>query len=284
MTNKKTNKDPVALKLLRFIFKTLTPVAPGLMNRFAYNLWLTPTRFKMSTREKAAANMADASFIVVNGLKIRVWSWGQGPTVLFIHGWSGRGTQISSFVYPLNQAGFKVMSFDLPAHGHSEGKRTNAFDISQSISEVIKRIDNLHSVITHSFAGLIFGYYYHPEIPLKNGVMICPPATLDTAFKQFTESLELPQSVETYVLQTLKHDFGDDVFEKLSLITNVTKITQPILVVHDKEDDIVPIESGKQIANALPHGTMYETSDLGHHKILHDKTVIDRVLQHIRAN
>lgn len=257
-------------------------MVPGLINQYAYKLWLTPTRFKMTEREKISADKADARFIVAGGLKIRVWSWGEGPAVLFIHGWSGRGTQISSFIDPLNQAGFKVMSLDLPAHGESEGKRTNAFNVSESISEVIKSIDNLHSVITHSFGGLVFGYYYNSRLPIKNGVMICPPATLNTAFKQFTDTLELPKSVETYILQTLKQNFGDDVFERLSLITNAAKITQPILVVHDKEDDVVPVQDGKLVANALQHGTFYETTDLGHRKILYDKTVIDRVLQHIK--
>lgn len=271
----------MALKLMRLMFQVLTPVIPGIMNRYAYNLWITPLRIKAPEREQIFADKAKASYIIADGLKIRVWSWGEGPTVLFIHGWGGRGTQISCFIDALTNAGYKVMSFDMPAHGQSEGKQTNAFNVSKALTEVIKQIDNLHTVITHSFAGTIFGYYYNPQLPLKNAVMICPPATLNTAFNQFIEMLSLPLSVQDYILRKLKENFGEDVFEKLSLINNAAKITQPVLVVHDKEDDVVPYQDGRDIVNALQLGTLYETRGLGHQKVLYDNTVIERILQFI---
>jgi pimeloyl-ACP methyl ester carboxylesterase len=284
MAKNKTNKDPIPLILMRLAFKTLPPLLPTMMGRYAYNLWITPARTKVPEAEQIAAKKAKASFITVDGLKIRVWSWGQGPTVLFIHGWGGRGTQISSYIEALNQAGFNVMSFDMPAHGQSDGKQSNAFEIANVLNAIIKQIDDLHSVMTHSFGGIIFGVYYNPTLTLKNIIMFCPPSDLKTAFNQFSDTLQLPQSIQDFIVKKLKADFGSDVFEKVSLLNNGAKIRQPVLVVHDKQDDVVPFQDGKAVDKILAHGTLYETTELGHRKVLFDKVVVEHVLQYLIHN
>lgn len=278
MPKNNTTPDPIALKMLRLLFRIFTPLFPKLMGKLAYHLWFTPPKTKMPDIEKAYAKSAKSWFITVDGLKILVRSWGEGPTVLFIHGWGGRGTQVSSFIDKLNHLGFNVMSFDLPAHGRSEGKQTNAFSIANVTQEIINNISNLHTVMTHSFGGVIYGYCYTSLPTLKNIVMFCPPSTLNVAFKQFSEALELTPSIKVYLEQQLTLNFGDDIFEKLSLIKNVQKIAQPVLVVHDKEDDVVPFQEGKEVAQAIEHCTFYETNELGHRKVLFDKNVVEFVL------
>ncbi len=281
MTQHKNHQEPFALKLTRLMFKLFTPIVPGIMNRYAYRLWITPIRVQAPDRELPYAEKAQTSYILADGLKVRVWSWGEGPTVLFIHGWGGRGTQISCFIDDLNQAGFRVVSLDIPAHGQSEGTQTNAFQVTKAVTELLKQIDNLHSVITHSFGGVIFGYFYNPNMPLKNIVLLCPPSTLHVAFKQFSESLQLPASVQAFVIKELKSKFGEDVFERLSLIKNIEKVSQPVMVIHDKHDEVLPSSEGKLIANAAKRGTFIETNELGHRKVLYDKSVVDTVVNFI---
>lgn len=282
MAKNSSNSVPFALKVMRWLFQGLSPLFPNLMGRYAYKLWFTPTRAPMPGPEQMAAAKAKVSFITVDGLNIRVWSWGEGRAVLFIHGWGGRGTQVSSFIEPLNQAGFQVVSFDMPAHGQSDGKQTNAFSVAKAVSAVIEQVNNLHSVITHSFGGVIFSYFYSPQLPLNNATLICPPATLATALDQFADMLKLPPSVRSYIENRLKKEFGDDVIEKLSLLNNARKITQPVLVVHDKDDDVIPLQDGKAVANILSQGSFYETENLGHRKILFDQNVVQRIMSFIK--
>ncbi|MBN9287232.1 MAG: alpha/beta fold hydrolase [Gammaproteobacteria bacterium] len=284
MTSSKRNNPPLSLTIMRLMFKVLTPVFPSLMNQFAYNLWFTPMRTKATEKEQDFIKSARADFLKVKDFKIRVWSWGKGPTVLFIHGWGGRGLQVSAFIETLCSMGFNVVSFDMPAHGESDGKRTNGFEIVEVMNEVVKQIENFHSVITHSFGGMLFGYYYSPQLSLKNIVMICPPATLHTAFDQFITTLQLPQSIQEYMLKMLERNFGQDLFERLSLLQNGTKITQPVLLVHDRQDDVVPYQDSQDIMKILQQGTLYETNELGHRKILYDKALIERISHFISKN
>jgi hypothetical protein len=37
--------------------------------------------------------------------QIRAWQWGDGPGVLLVHGWNGRGIQFERYMAPLVQAG-----------------------------------------------------------------------------------------------------------------------------------------------------------------------------------
>lgn len=271
----------MALTLTRLGFKIFTPVLPHVMNERAYQLWLTPIRIPPSERELAFIDKATASSIIVDDLKIQTWSWGEGPTVLFLHGWNGRGTQIYSFVDQLNKAGFRVMSFDMPGHGQSDGKQTNAFNVTRVTHEILKQIDHLQTIITHSFGSVILGYLYNTQLPLKNMVMLSPPSALNIALDQFSGSLQLSEETKHYISEKLKKNFGNDVFERLSVVKNAAKMTQPLLVVHDKDDYIMPSEAGKMVASAAKRGTFHETHELGHYAILHNDDVVTTVVDFI---
>ena len=56
-----------------------------------------------------------------------------GSTVLMVHGWNGRGAQLGAFAPELVHAGFRVVTFDTPAHGRSPGRATNLPEISEAI-------------------------------------------------------------------------------------------------------------------------------------------------------
>lgn len=281
MAQTKANQDPLALKLMRTAFKFLTPLLPGTMSRYAYNLWLTPPRMNPPERELRYIESAKQSAISVEGQNIKLWHWGEGPTVLFIHGWGGRGTQISCFVDDLVKAGFQVVGVDLPAHGQSDGKQTNALIMAKALKAVINQIDNLHSVITHSFGAVILGLDYDANLPINNIVMICPPATMNTAFNQFSSMLQLPQTIIDYIIKTMKQNFGNDILDRVSLSKNANQMIQPTLVIHDTQDDVVPFEDGKIIASILKQGSFYETNGLGHRKILYDQSIVSRTLAFI---
>lgn len=281
MAQTKANQDPLALKLMRTAFKYLTPLLPGTMSRYAYNLWLTPPRMNPPERELRYIESAKQSTISVEGQNIKLWHWGEGPTVLFIHGWGGRGTQISCFVDDLVKAGFQVVGVDLPAHGQSDGKQTNALIMAKALKAVINQIDNLHSIITHSFGAVILGLDYDANLSTKNIVMICPPATMNTAFNQFSSMLQLPQTIIDYIIKTMKQNFGNDILDRVSLSKNANQMIQPTLVIHDVQDDVVPIADGKIIASILKQGSFYETNGLGHRKILYDQGIVTRTVQFI---
>ncbi len=109
--------DPGILRALRCGFGLLDKTAPQLGARWAYWLWFRTYRFPESKREQRYRAAAERIPFEHRGKPLAVYAWGEGPTVLLAHGWNGRATQFWSFIDPLVDAGFRALSFDMPAHG-----------------------------------------------------------------------------------------------------------------------------------------------------------------------
>ncbi len=71
------------------------------------------------------------------------------------------------------------------------------------------------------------------------------------------------------------------VLEKIpaDLAARVAKeVNIPVLVIHDKQDEDVPVNCAEHIYKHLPNGRIFITDGLGHRKILGDKTTIQHIL------
>ena len=128
---------------------------PELAGALAERLFLTPPR----PRDAAATalDLIDARSGVVEhkGRSIVTWRWGsrEAPAVLLAHGWGGNAAQMRGFVFPLLSAGYRVIAFDQPAHGVSEGKLTGLPDFADVLAEVAWHHGGVAGVIAHSMGG-----------------------------------------------------------------------------------------------------------------------------------
>ncbi|MDZ7649373.1 MAG: alpha/beta hydrolase [Cytophagales bacterium] len=104
-------------------------------------IFFTPIRYKATLKEHACELLANKEKIHCDGKKIQTYEWGNpdNPYVLVIHGWAGRATQFRKFVPVFNEAGFRILGFDGPAHGQSTGKEADiqslALFFRQSLSK-----------------------------------------------------------------------------------------------------------------------------------------------------
>ena len=123
---------------------------------------------------------AKRSILEVNGIPVSVLTWGDAPYVLFIHGWTGRGTQAAPFLDKLISAGYGVISFDGPAHGETPGKQTNILELTDVVIDLDEKFGPFSAAITHSFGGMIAAYAMSLGVNFAKVVSICPPAGMDT--------------------------------------------------------------------------------------------------------
>ena len=89
---------------------------------------------------------AEPLAVVHRGQALAVESWGAGPTVLLVHGWNGRGAQLGAFAPALVKSGYRVVTFDTPAHGRSPGRATNLPEISEAIHAGPKGSDSIETL------------------------------------------------------------------------------------------------------------------------------------------
>jgi pimeloyl-ACP methyl ester carboxylesterase len=274
-------KPATALRLMRFLFARLGRVAPGLMGRWAYRLWFRTRRFPESAAGRRVAGQAIRETLQVDGLPVAIYRWGAGPVVLFVHGWSGRGSQVAAFVEPLLRAGFQVLAVDAPGHGETPGDSTNIMECAAVLRAVEQAYGPLHAAITHSFGGMVLAYAMHHGMRVECVVSLSAPATIEYLVDGFTQTLDMPAAVIANLRQRLERRFEGDFWERISTLANVRDLTVPALVIHDTDDSSVPWQQGEMIATAWPGARFMKTQGLGHGRILRDRDIVEAAVAFI---
>ena len=59
------------------------------------------------------------------------------------------------------------------------------------------------------------------------------------------------------------------------------EVKMPVLIIHDENDDEIPVNAAFNIQKHLQHGKIVITKGLGHRKILGNKAVIESIKQFI---
>lgn len=270
---------PLGMRLIRAGLATLSLVSPPSAALFAERLFLTPRRHARPAHERAG--MRDARPFAVPGDEgdLRAWEWGtEGPRVLLVHGWEGRGTQLVELVKPLVTRGFRVVAFDMPGHGDSPGSISSFFHFSRAIALMVETLGPLHAIVAHSMGGASTAWALRKVRAPKRLVMLAPPADIRDFTGPASKALGLNDAAAQELEERLGRRFGVRLTE-LQAILVAPRMTTPLLVVHDEHDREIPIASGELVAGAWPGAVFERTRGLGHRRILRDPSVIERVAE-----
>ena len=290
----KNTRMPLAQRIafsgIRLSFKVLGIVSPSLAGRLALRLFMTPTRFRTPRKEQALRESSTLKFTTVRDRKIAVRTWGDNnaPTVLLSHGWGGRCTQFHAFIPPLLDAGYRVVGFDVPAHGDSEGKRTNMMDVASVISEIAKDEGPFEAIIGHSFGtGTALLSIDKYQVETKKIILIAYFSDVIWITNLFGEAFDLRKStleaMRNIALKEFKHTYGIQwAWQDISPLETIKSFEGEILLIHDEKDHEVPYEQAKRLQNVAPHAQVMTTSGYGHRKILMYKKVVEATLDFIK--
>src|SRR6266478_7242344 len=173
-------------RLLSNGMRVLDAVAPSAAQRFAFDLFGTPRR-----RRESPTVPGHRFSITGDGPELAVWDWGDGRTVLLVHGWNGNGAQLSAFVPPLVRAGYYVAAPDLPAHGDSAGARSNVLEMADAILRLGRRVGPVHAVIAHSLGAAATLIALAEGLGAQRAVLIASPADLPPYLREFARMIGL---------------------------------------------------------------------------------------------
>lgn len=271
------------MRALRVGVSALSAICPPAAARLAHYLWYRPQRLTLAAREFAVLTEAKCHAHTVGEHTLSVYEWGAGPTVLLVHGWSGRTAQFSEFVAPLTRAGLRVIGFDAPAHGRSSGNATSLPEISAAIRALSDVYGPLHAAIAHSFGVTCTLHALHQGLRVNRVVGISPPATIEHLFRVFSERLGLRSAAQAGARRLFEARFGADVWTAFAPIELAPRATTPALIVHDRGDREVPWRDGAALAEAWPGAEFKLTDGLGHRRLLSDSDVIAAALSFVQA-
>jgi pimeloyl-ACP methyl ester carboxylesterase len=283
MTEKKKDHTPAALKVIRLVYPLFETIAPAIAHRYAINLFFTPHHYSVPTKEKEFLLTAEKFSVVAGRNKIQAYSWGQGPVVILLHGWAGRAGQFRKFIPELVKHNFSAIAFDGPAHGNSEGKKTNVIDFETAFHKIIEQVGPPVAVITHSFGGIATIYSISNGLPVSKLINIASPTIGEDIIKGFVKTINASpatgEAFKAYVLKTFHKSF-----ENISAIHLIKHLPHELklLLVHDENDKEVGIHHPLELQKNYPTAQLLRTSGLGHNRILKDEEVIRKCLEFIQ--
>ena len=254
--------------------RVLDTVAPAAAQRLAFD-W-----FGMPRRRSEKPFIPGHRFRVTgDGPDLAVWDWGDGRTVLLVHGWNGNGAQLAGFVPPLLRAGCYVAAPDLPAHGSSGGSRANVRVMADALLRLGRRVGPVHAVIAHSLGAAATVIAMAEGLGAERAVLIAPPADLPRYAWHFGRVVGLsPRSSAGLIARLDAAMGGRDAFDLVRLAELQTART---LLLHDPEDREVPYSDADALARAWPGATLQPMRGAGHTRALRDPEVISRAVSFI---
>ena len=276
-------RSKMGLQLARASVRAAYTLSEDLGARAAARLFTTPQRHARPFREQATLEQGRPFTVSVlrraphwggERVEVAAWRWGEGPVVLLVHGWEGRGAQLGAFVEPLLAAGMSVVAFDAPAHGDSPGHRLFLSDMADCIGQLGEHLGRVHAVIAHSFGGAAT-LLAHRELGFdaSRNVFLAPAPLASEAIGQFARTLALREGDVAALRERLAAESGVHPSE-LALELLTTDRDAGLLVVHDSEDREVPISQAHALVDAWPGARLWTTRGLGHRRILRDPEVV----------
>lgn len=274
--------DAHAVRVVRTAMRALTLISPSLSSKWALRLLVSPRRHARPAREVRLLEGAETCDFVWGSSLLKAWSWGRGPVVLLLHGWEGRGAQLGAFVAPLVQAGFRVATFDGPAHGDSPGERMTPHDHADAARAFAEQLGGVHAVVAHSMGGLATCLALQEGLHTEKVVFVAPGSHPRDVTHRMAELLDLPPSVLSGTREALAAQLGTS-WHLVDRQDPFANHESPLFVAHDVGDQDVPIEEARRICEAWGSAELYSTAGLGHRRILRDPDVVRRAVEFIGA-
>jgi pimeloyl-ACP methyl ester carboxylesterase len=274
--------DDAVLKVLRAGFAVLGRVTPALAGRLACRLIYSPRRYPRPAREREWIKTATP--LALN-CKLAAWSWGNPdhPTVLLLHGWSGRGTQMGAYIQPLLDRQRRVIAIDGDAHGDSPGRKTNPIQFAEVLQTAVAELGSIEAIIAHSFGAATSAIAISNGMRIGKLVYIAGPARYEQVLKTVGQRMfQLPARAYQSFVRSVEREIGM-LADDMDIARLVENFAIPGLVMHSRDDAEVDFQEGQRVAEAWPGATMVSFADLGHTRILWDPRSVQPCIDFVSA-
>lgn len=263
------------------LLKTTGAIAPALAARIMTEIVTRPRGRNPTQPWELARPAAEREVELRPGLFALV-TGDSGPAVLALHGWRGRPTQFRLLAAALLERGLRTIAIDGPGHGRSEGQHATPKLYGELLMEVERIAGPARAVIGHSFGGAALGAAlalgYHPA----RLVIASAPTRVSRIPLEFARAAGLPPRAMQRYLRMLEQGAGRPIAE-FDLVATGPRCGIPALLVHDREDAVIPYADAVALASVWPQLQVMTTQGLGHRDILSHPAVIQRIVDFVTA-
>ena len=271
-------------KVQRQLLKFIGECTPKVASKLAYS-HMHKARKRIRYTKLDLPEGASAFALSYRQGKLKGYSWGRGQKIVYlIHGWESALSLMSGFIEPLIQAGYKVIAFDAPSHGHSDNQATCLPDFINALEHVIQRNGKPHTIIGHSCGGAATALLLkrNKTIRPEKVVLLAPMSSLQIKLDIFSEVAQLAKAVKAKLSETLEQVTGG--IETFDVAKAAKSLTTPALIIHDQEDTLIPQHHSFEITQNWQNSRLSSTCGLGHIRLLFNEHVIRETTQFVQEN
>lgn len=217
-------------------------------------------------------------------IMVREWA-GNGPTAFILHGWGSSAARFTQLAQALHARGWRVLAFDAPGHGASTGRSSSLPQFMAALDAIIERHGRPQALIGHSLGALAIARRHADGAPgwaseLRAVALVSMPAGAEYLIRKYIEALGLSAHTEQRLMDRFRQRFDAEPRDYGSM-PGAGRIAARLLLVHDRDDDIVPHAHSAQLAAQLPTAAFITTVDQGHSKLTREPTTIAAIVDFI---
>lgn len=258
--------------------------SPTLAARLALAVFFrTAPRMTVHEHDAATDLAGHRKHLRVRERDVAVYNWGSGDrTVLLMHGWQGRASQFAPLVRELVAEGLRVVAFDAPAHGASDGRHTDIRDWISIAGQLEQRYGGFHAIVGHSFGALAALSAARELTSVRSVTAISGVASAATFLTSFGRMLGFGSATQTaferLFLARVRRS-GPFSIDNFDVAAHPLPAGTELLVVHDREDrQMADTDSLRLHAAHEGRSRMLRTTGFGHTRILAADAVLDAVI------
>ena len=265
----------------RVAFGAIQSVSRPFAARLAERWFFTPPRSRVPREMEALLHSARRFSLRVDGRDVVGWEWGEGgPLVYLVHGWGSRGGRMGAFTRPLLESGHRVVTFDAPGHGASAPGMSSAPEFARALRAIAARHGPARAVIAHSLGGSATVLAAGWGLEAERFALIAPAVDPGAFAGAFARALgarpDVMAMVRTNSERRLRFSWSE-----LDVCGVVPRLERPALIIHDRDDEVVPFADGAAIAASWPASRLLPTAGLGHRGVVRDPVVVAEVVRFV---
>ncbi|RBL92165.1 alpha/beta hydrolase [Chitinophaga flava] len=283
---------PLSLRMTAFLLSGLSKPFPGLTARLFYRLYCTPPGTKMRSTHQELRDTAHAGNLTVTRyafderpMKINTYRWGSSDKkILLLHGWGGSPFHFKQLIGTLVQQGYQVVAYDAPAHGGSDGKRTNLVQWTHVLEQVMTQEGPLYAIIGHSLGGLNAALTLsRKKVQVPRLVMLSSALSAPVFFNEALRLFKIHPVVMPPLQQLIRKRLKEDLNE-MDLHRYINQIKAgKIFIAYDTSDTLVDEKEITAFVEQYPSIHALRITGDGHFRIMRQEPVIRGVMQFLES-
>jgi pimeloyl-ACP methyl ester carboxylesterase len=269
----------------KILVRTLSTLFPNQVATFAYKQLTNPQIKKLRLNEHEVLDKAEKENFKFKDFNIQTYTWPGGTKkILLVHGWEGQAGNFADLVEELVEQNYTIYAFDGPSHGFSSRGRTSLFEFTELTGILIRKF-GVSKLISHSFGAVAVTYALvnNLELYIDRYVLLATPDHFLERIEDVCKQIGITENVKKKLIKRFEKETSRDV-TKLGVSNFVKKINvTKALIIHDKNDTIVPINRARNVYNNWKVCEFFEIEGTGHFRILRTKSVLAKTMEFLDA-